>query len=295
MRIIQGKSYFLSWYHARLSSNPIPPFTILFLCSMAASNDPTNIPLHSLCHLVNIKLTSTNYLTWKSQVHTVLSYLNLLGHIDGTTTPPSETVTKDDKTTPNPEFITLKANDKRLLLLLHSTLTEEAMSETIGHTSALQVWQALENAYSHVSIERMHTLRDSLSKIQKGSSPVSEYGRRFKALCDQLAAIGHPVNEEDKRHWFLCGLGASFETFSTAQRTVHPAPLFRDLLAHAENHEIFLQTLHGTQPAQAAFSAQNHRSNNSERSARGRYRGNSSNRGRFTSNKRTIHCQLCRK
>ncbi|KAJ0790592.1 putative 7-deoxyloganetin glucosyltransferase [Helianthus annuus] len=42
----------------------------------------------------------------------------------------------------------------------------------------------------------MHTLRDSIRQLTKGASTVSEFGRKFKSLCDQLAAIGHPITEK---------------------------------------------------------------------------------------------------
>ena len=44
---------------------------------------------------------------------------------------------------------------------------------------------------------------------------VVEFGWKFKSICDQLEVIGHPVDEFNKIHWFLCGLGGAFETFST--------------------------------------------------------------------------------
>ncbi|KAJ0809747.1 hypothetical protein HanPI659440_Chr01g0018831 [Helianthus annuus] len=91
------------------------------------------------------------------------------------------------------------------------------MAEAIGLTAARQIWCVLESAYSHHSIERMHTLRDSLRQLTKGQSTVADCGRKFKHICDRLSAIGHPIDEHDKHHWFLCGLGAAFETFSTSQ------------------------------------------------------------------------------
>ncbi|KAM0036033.1 hypothetical protein Hdeb2414_s0014g00421511 [Helianthus debilis subsp. tardiflorus] len=95
-----------------------------------------------------------------------------------------------------------------VLLLIKSSLSKEAMAEVIGLSSSRQVWLALENAYNHDSLERMHTLRDTLRQLQKGSSTVSEFGRKIKLLCDQLAAIGHPVNEmialKDNHTWNWC-------------------------------------------------------------------------------------------
>ena len=52
---------------------------------------------------------------------------------------------------------------------------------------------------------------------------------KFKALCDQLSAIGQPVDESDKLHWFLCGLGASFVTFLQPLEPLnrsHPSVIF---------------------------------------------------------------------
>ncbi|KAJ0437023.1 putative RNA-directed DNA polymerase [Helianthus annuus] len=264
---------------------------------MSTSLDLSAIPLPSLTHLINIKLTSTNYLTWQKQVQPVLDYLGLFNHIDPTSVIPSQTITTNDQTTVNPEYTSWKSADQKVLLLLNSTLSEEAMAETIGHSTALQVWKALADAYSHCSIERVHNLQDSLRTIQKGTSSVSEFGRKFKALTDQQAAIGHPVSDEDKRHYFLCGLGASFENFSTSQRTIRHTPTFRDLLANAENQEMLVQKIHNTQTTrQAAFYVNNPKPyTNRGNTSRGRGRHTSSNRGRSTTQpKRTPHCQLCR-
>ncbi|GKB12211.1 hypothetical protein Tco_0846134 [Tanacetum coccineum] len=68
--------------------------------------------------------------------------------------------------------------------------------------------------------------------------------RHSKVYVTNLPAIGQPVDEIDKLHWFVCGLGASFETFSTAIRTTKPFTTFRDLLSQAESHEMFLKSLH---------------------------------------------------
>ncbi|KAJ0896867.1 putative RNA-directed DNA polymerase [Helianthus annuus] len=263
---------------------------------MASSSTTLTTSLHHLLHFIPHKLTSSNYLAWSQQVKLVLSLQTLLGHIDGTTKPPAETTTADDKTSPNPDYATWLANDQAVRLLIQSSLSEEAMSEVIGLHTARQIWLSLEAAYSHPSIDRMHTLRDNLRLLQKGSSTVAEFGRKFKALCDQLAAIGHPVDESDKCHWFLCGLGPAYEHFSTTYRAVGISS-FRELLAKTENQEIFIQSLHGQQTPPVAFTAQPLRSGNSRSNSgstysnRGRGRGRGAGRGRT---RRPPHCQLCR-
>lgn len=92
----------------------------------------------------------------------------------------------------------------------------------------------------------MHTLCDSLSQLKKGSSTVVEFGWKFKSIYDQLSSIGHSLDETDEIHWFLHVLGSSFENFTTTQRLIQPRLLFHDLISQAECHEIFLNSLAGS-------------------------------------------------
>ncbi|GJW08870.1 zinc finger, CCHC-type containing LTR copia-type gag-polypeptide [Tanacetum coccineum] len=97
--------------------------------------------------------------------------------------------------------------------------TEESAAEVLGLTTAHAIWTALETAYSNSSVERIHSLRDSLRNLSKGTSTVSDYGRQFK--------------------------GASFETFSTAIRTTKPFITIRDLLSQADVNNANKTTLEG--------------------------------------------------
>ncbi|KAI3700963.1 hypothetical protein L2E82_45604 [Cichorium intybus] len=139
--------------------------------------------------------------------------------------------------------------------------------------------------YSGSSVERIQNLRDQVRQISKGTSTVADFGRKFKSLCDQLAAIGHPVDDSDKIHCFLYELGASFESFSTAIRASLSPLNLRDLIAQAEGHEIFLRSLHGSGPPPVAFNTQTTPTHN-----KGRGRSFRSGRGR---GRRPPYCQLC--
>lgn len=101
----------------------------------------------------------------------------------------------------------------------------------------------------------------------------------------------------DKLHGFLCGLGAPFETFSTAIRTSKPSPAFRDLLSQAESHEMFLKSLHSSVTPPVAFLSQQNRSGSNRGRQQGFSRGNhggNQNGGRGCGGRRPPHCQLCR-
>ncbi|GJR20330.1 reverse transcriptase domain-containing protein, partial [Tanacetum coccineum] len=207
-------------------------------------------------------------------------FMKLIGHINGTSISPSPKVTIEGKANPNPDLLTWTEDDQRAVILLQSSLTEEAAAEVLGLTTAHQIWLSLEAAYSNASVERIHLLRDSLRQLKKGTSSVSDYCRRFKALCNQLSAIGHPVVEIDKLHWFLCGLGPSYETFSTAIRATKPAPMFRDLVTQAESHELFLQSLHGTPTPPAVFHVETTNTDSAQGGGRSNRGNHSRGRGR---------------
>ncbi|GKE03216.1 putative RNA-directed DNA polymerase, partial [Tanacetum coccineum] len=144
----------------------------------------------------------------------------------------------------------------------------------------------------------------SLHEIKKGSSTIVEFARKFKAICDQLNAIGHPLDDTDKSHWFLCGLGSSFETFSTTQCLIRPRPSFCDLVSQAENHELFLQTVNASSVQPVAFNTSTTRAFTGQQtehsSSCGRGHNNYSNRGvssrgRGRGYRRLPQCQLCGK
>lgn len=267
---------------------------------MAQSETP-NLPLSTMVHMVNIKLTSTNYLLWHAQIHPLLASQQFLPLVDGSSLAPPATVTSTNgQPAPNPEFITWTSRDQILKLFLVSTLTEESMSVVIGCNTSRDVWLALSNAYSHGSKARELSIKDDLLSAKKGSKSVAEYGRLFKSLCDQLAAIGRPIDESDKSHWFLRGLGPSFSSFTAAQMAQDPLPDFTTLLNRATSHELFQKGVDDNPPVAAAFTAvrgggrgRGGSSNNYR--GRGGSSGGSSNRGRGRGRKTYPRaCFFCR-
>jgi hypothetical protein len=283
-----------SWYQSIPGLIPRSP--------MASDSSPTLLPFNTMIHMVTIKLSSSNYLLWKSQLLPLLESQSLLGHVDGTLVlpPPFDPPTSQ---TPNPKHLAWKATDQRLLSLLLSSLTEEAMAEAIGLSTSREVWTALENTFSHRSKAREICLKDDLQLMKRGTRPVIAYTRAFKALCDQLHAIDRPVDGTNKVHWFLRGLGPDFSSFSTAQMAQTPLPCFPDLVSKAENFELFQKSLESSVPSAIAFTASrgsSQRGGGSSRYRRGRGNGPSHDssshgqgRAQPSQGHRPPRCQIC--
>jgi hypothetical protein len=273
------------------------------MASNSSDSSPTLLPFNTMIHMVTIKLSSSNYLLWKSQLLPLLDSQSLLGHVDGTLVPPPP-FDPPTSQTPNSSHLAWKATDQRLLSLLLSSLTEKAMAEAVGLSTSHEVWTALESTFSHRSKAREIRLKDDLQLMKRGTRPVTVYAHAFKVLCDQLHVIGHPVDETEKVHWFLRGLGPDFSTFSIAHMAQALLPCFSDLVSKAESFEIFQKSMETLAPPVAAFTANrssSHRGSSSFRQNRGRGYGSSSNsshsrqsRTHTNQGRRPPRCQICR-
>ena len=219
---------------------------------MDFDSSSTLIPFNTMIHMVTIKLSSSKYLLWKWQLLPFLKSQGLLGHVNGylELPPPFDPPTSQ---TPNTKHLAWKATDQHLLSLLLFSLREEAMAEAVGLSTSHEVWTALKNTFIHCSKAREMCLKDDLQLIKSATHPVTAYARAFKALCDQLHAIGHPIDGTDKVHWFLHGLGPGFSNFSTAQMAQTHLPCFLDLVSKVESFELFQKYLESPIPSVATF------------------------------------------
>jgi hypothetical protein len=175
-------------------------------------------------------------------------------------------------------------------------LTKEALSVVVGLTSSHAVWSTLETTFSHRSKSRELRLKDELQHIKKDAKTIVEYSHEFKSVCDQLATMGCPVDDLDKIHWYLRGLGSSFSTFSTTQLSLSSLPSFTEIVPMAESYENFVKSLElpSTGSTSAAFTAS---CSNKSASARGgghASRGSRSRGGNRYQRNRPIRCQICR-
>ncbi|RVW42872.1 hypothetical protein CK203_083049 [Vitis vinifera] len=147
---------------------------------MAIEPFSTLLPFNTLIHMVTIKLSSSNYLLWKSQLLPLLESQELIDYVDETIEIPSH-FTIENSQTPNIKHVAWKHTDQCLLSLLLSSLTEEAMAEVVGLSTSCEVWVALENTFNHHSKAREIYLNDDLQLMKRGTRSISEYARTLEA------------------------------------------------------------------------------------------------------------------
>ena len=253
---------------------------------MASESSYHLLPFNTLIHMITIKFSSSNYLLWKTQLLPLLESQDMLGYVDGNMVPPPR-FELETSSTLNSKYLAWRAADQRLLCLMLSSLTEEAMAVVVGLSTTRDVWLALETMFSHHSKARELRLKDDLQLMKRGTKLVAEYARAFKTICDQLHTIDRSVEDIDKVHWFLRGLGTEFSAFSTTQMALTPIPCFADLVSKAESFELFQLSLESSDTTPTAFTATNRGRTHGSHPAsftnqRGRsysHKNNSSNRG----------------
>ena len=118
---------------------------------------------------------------------------------------------------------------------LTATLSEEVLGIVVGLSTAAEVWNALVHAFARVSPDRSLALKRRLTTITRGTDTLSVFLRKFKTICDELAAIGKPVPDHKKSWWLLNGLGKEYEVF-TATMLRPPIPPYAEIVTHLESY-----------------------------------------------------------
>lgn len=210
---------------------------------MASSSSSQSQPklsiqsFHQCSSLISIKLTSNNYLIWKSQVLPLVRSLGLEHHVITDASFPSIVNTDDGKKVPNPEFLQWQNNDGLLMTWLRGMMSEEVLSMVTGGLTAREVWLAIEEQMLPATKEQESWLKDSFYSLKKGSLKLEDLIKKFKNICDQLAAIGKPIADEDQVFQLARSLGPQYADFKTAMLTKPPYPNMKRFVLALQNHE----------------------------------------------------------
>ncbi|KAE8671053.1 filamin A-interacting protein 1-like [Hibiscus syriacus] len=167
----------------------------------------TMITLHN-----TIKLTPTNYLSWKTQVEAILIGYDLQKFIDGSYPAPPPTTTTNNVISINPAYQTWLRQEKLLFGALVGTLSPSLVPLITQSKTSYEAWQVLANTYARPSCGHIKQLKDHLKNITKGSQSITNYMQSIKMWADELATLGKPLNHEDLIEKVLEGLDENYQS-----------------------------------------------------------------------------------
>lgn len=118
------------------------------------------------------------------------------------------------------------------------------MGQIVEYTTALEIWNAIEQIYSSASMARIIELRNQLQFLKKGGMTAMEYIQKLKSLCNTLAAIGVPVSRTDNLIYMFNGFDAEYNPFVTSIQNQPDFPSIQEVHSLFLSYESCLERKH---------------------------------------------------
>ncbi|RVW53564.1 Retrovirus-related Pol polyprotein from transposon RE2 [Vitis vinifera] len=220
------------------------------------AQEPTK-PLTMITIHNSIKLTPTNYLSWKTQMEAILIGYDLQKFIDGSHPAPPTTITTNNVVSTNPAYQTWLRQDKLLFRALVGTLSSTLVPLITQSKTSYEAWQILANTYARPSRGHIKQLKDHLKNITKGSQSITDYMQSIKTRADELATLGKPLDQEDLIEKVLEGLDENYQSIIDAVNGCDSTISFDELHEKLINKELSLRNKISPSPLPASAHATN--------------------------------------
>ncbi|RVW94165.1 Retrovirus-related Pol polyprotein from transposon RE1 [Vitis vinifera] len=220
------------------------------------AQEPTK-PLTMITIHNSIKLTPTNYLSWKTQMEAILIGYDLQKFIDGSHPAPPTTITTNNVVSTNPAYQTWLRQDKLLFGALVGTLSSTLVPLITQSKTSYEAWQILANTYARPSRGHIKQLKDHLKNITKDSQSITDYMQSIKTWADELAALGKPLDQEDLIEKVLEGLDENYQSIIDAVNGRDSTISFDELHEKLINKELSLRNKISPLPLPASAHATN--------------------------------------
>ncbi|KAK1662393.1 hypothetical protein QYE76_050552 [Lolium multiflorum] len=187
---------------APVSSMEVAPPAPLYAPPSPAHADPTAPSPFYFSHLLPLKLTPDNYLSWRAQVLPLLRSRYLEGYVDGSLPCPPVY---------HPAYHAWVAQDQAILSAIQSSLTPSVSSLVLFASTSRDAWTALHSSFASQSQARAHAIRTDLGETKLLDSSITDYFNKMAGLADTLASIGQPLLSEDFTTYVLNGLDDDYD------------------------------------------------------------------------------------
>ena len=232
---------------------------------------------HQCSSLISIQLSSTNFLIWKSQILPLIRSLGLEHHITNSEKPADEVIDSAGIQTKNPKKEQWILNDGLLTSWLLANMKEETIVKIDGGDTAYSIWKSVHDQLLPNTEDAEAQFKNSIYSLSKGNLSLDEYIRKFKEICNKLAAIGKPLSDVDKVFQVSKGLGNKYKEFRIAVLSKPPYPSFNQFVMSLQNFEqVYLVEETSSIDHNQAFFGQRGRGR-TMRGGRGKGRGRGSN------------------
>lgn len=169
------------------------------------------IPISTHHHLP-IKLTTTNFPSWRTHLCALLNGFSLIGHIDGTTP-------QLDRTTHAEAAARWFKQDQLLLAIILGSVSPNILTILSTAETSSSAWSTLQRAFASTSRAHVMHLKTTLTKAPLGNKSIAKYVNYIKALTDELGLIDGPVKDNDLTLYIVNGLSQDYRDIVSCVRT----------------------------------------------------------------------------
>jgi hypothetical protein len=117
---------------------------------------------------------------------------------------------------PNPEYEDWDALDQQVLSYLLGSLSKEILSHVSNCATYVEAWTAIEGVFTSHTRARTVNIRLALRTTRKGNLSAMDYFSKMKALSDEMAAAGRPLDDEELIEYIITGLDEEYTPLVSA-------------------------------------------------------------------------------
>ncbi|KAH9793854.1 subtilisin-like protease SBT5.3 [Citrus sinensis] len=251
--------------------------------------------IHQCANLISIKLSSNNYLLWRSQVLPLISNLGLNNHIPDDS--PPQTIFSNGKSITNLDLAVWAHNNGLLLTWLRGMMMEDVLTLLVGGQTVKEVWLSIEENMLPATKEQESWLKGNLFSLKKGSLKLlgKNQARRSRSATTTPVRSRSVTTTLVRSRTVTNDLpgydsGPKYANFKTTMLTKPPYPSLKLFLSALQNHEqtMIAQKNDGKEAdPQQAFFGQRGRGKSFQGQGQGRgFNNNLRGRGNYPSNNR---------
>lgn len=153
-----------------------------------------------------IKLNSSNYIAWKTQLQATLLGYDLWKFVDGSYPSPPASILQDGVSVVNPAALPWFRQDRLVFGAIVGTLSQEIVPLISQTVSSADAWNVLATTYANPSRGHLKQIKQTLNHITHTTQSISSYMQSIKTCTDRLAIMGKPMDAEDIIEKVLAGL-----------------------------------------------------------------------------------------
>lgn len=156
-------------------------------------NNPNSLVTINVTAQTPLKLTSSNYMSWKLQFQTLFTGYDLKGFVDGSKPCSPENIVINNSSSINPAYHAWIRQDQLIFNAILGSIHHTIIPFIARATTSKEAWEILKSTYATPSRGRIKQIKTLFRALTKGSLSISEFIYSVKARSDELALLGAPL------------------------------------------------------------------------------------------------------